>query len=258
MAREPEKCTYVSCNGFAPKHRHEIPFLDSSPKMAPKQTESRTHCIRCGTCCLKGGPALHREDADLFKKGILKRHHVFTLRKGEAVRDFEDTLVELAEEMVKIKGQGDDWTCTFYSQKTSGCTIYAYRPLECRALRCWDLRELKGVLKRPHLKRCDLLQDQGGIMKLIAAHDERCRYDTLKTAVEGLTGDNPEQAVERVIDLVQYDDFMRPFLTEKLGLDPSSMDFLFGRPFSITIRMHGLQVKRQGEDRVLVPVKERK
>ena len=221
--------------------------------MASKHTENRTHCIRCGTCCLKGGPALHRQDATLFEKGILGWRQVFTLRKGEAVRYFDGTLLELDAEMVKIKGQGDDWVCLFYNQKTEACTIYAQRPLECRALKCWDLRALKAAMEQPRLQRYDLLAGESGLQKLIAAHDKRCSYATLKSAVAELSGVDSENAIEKVMDLLQYDDFMRPFLTEKLGLDPATMAFLFGRPLSTTIRTFGLEVKEQGDEKILVP-----
>jgi Fe-S-cluster containining protein len=30
-----------------------------------------TKCIRCGTCCKKGGPSFHLEDKMLIEKGII-------------------------------------------------------------------------------------------------------------------------------------------------------------------------------------------
>ncbi len=42
-----------------------------------------TECIRCGTCCKKGGPVLHHEDKDILRGGHVGYEHLVTLRKGE-------------------------------------------------------------------------------------------------------------------------------------------------------------------------------
>lgn len=217
----------------------------------------QTECIRCGTCCMKGGPALHQEDAVLFKKGVLSRRRVYTLRKGEAVRNFDETVMELEGEIIKVRGRKNSWTCSFFDGIEQGCAIYTDRPLECRALRCWDHRNLQTAMKKPYLQREHLIDKNDGIIKLIAAHEQRCGYDALKSAVREVEGPNPEQGVEKVLDLLEYDDFMRPFLIEKLQLDPASMDFLFGRPLTTTIHMFGLQVKTEGKNRILVPLEKK-
>jgi len=190
----------------------------------------------------------------LFKKGILSRHDVYTLRKGEVVRHVDDTLKELEEEIVKIKGQGGGWTCMFFDNDKTRCAIYQDRPLECRVLQCWDHHALQRAMEKPYLQRRDLLGIHDGLLKLITSHDQRCGYDTLKAAVRQVEGSDPDKGVERVLDLLQYDDFMRPFLIEKLRISPDTMDFLFGRPLTETIRRFGLQVKMDGETRMLVPL----
>ena len=119
---------------------------------------------------MKGGPTLHEEDAILFAKGILKRSHVYTLRKSEVVRNIEDTLVALEQEIIKIKGQGEAWSCMFYDDDQGACRIYDHRPLECRALKCWDLRGFKEVMARPCLQRRNLIKPDDGILKIISAH----------------------------------------------------------------------------------------
>ena len=42
-----------------------------------------TGCMRCGTCCTKGGPALHKEDKDILLDGHIGRERLVTIRKGE-------------------------------------------------------------------------------------------------------------------------------------------------------------------------------
>jgi Fe-S-cluster containining protein len=200
---------------------------------------------------MKGGPTLHEEDAVLFTKELLDKTHVYTLRKGEVVRNIDDTLMVLEREMIKIKGQGESWSCMFYDDDDNACKIYHDRPVECRALECWDLRGLKEVMARPYLQRADLINPDDGILKIITAHEEKCSYATLDSAVKELQGPDSARAVEEIIDLLQYDDYLRPFLAEKLKMDPRVMDFFFGRPMRSTIRMHGLCVKQEGDNLLL-------
>ena len=205
---------------------------------------------------MKGGPTLHEEDGILFEKGILERSHVYTLRKGEVVRNIDDTLVVLEQEIIKIKGQVEAWTCMFYDNDQGACTIYDHRPLECRALKCWDLRGFKEVMARPCLLRRDLIKPDDGILKIIGAHEQRCAYETLESAVRRLPRPDSDKTVEKILDLLQYDHYMRPFLAEKLKVDRNEMDFFFGRPLTTTIRMFGLCVKQEGDTFLLVPMKD--
>jgi Fe-S-cluster containining protein len=202
---------------------------------------------------MKGGATLHEEDAILFSKGVLKRNHVYTLRKSEVVRNIDDTLMVLKQEIIKIKGQGEAWSCMFYDDDQRACRIYTHRPLQCRALKCWDLRGFKEVMARPCLQRGDLIKPDDGILKIISAHEQRCAYETLESAVRGLQGPDPDKAVESILALLQYDHYIRPFLTEKLKVDPNAMDFFFGRPLTTTIRMFGLCVKQEGDAFLLAP-----
>ena len=207
---------------------------------------------------MKGGPSLHEEDLTVFSEGmILGSSDVYTLRKGEVVRNTDETLIALEQEMIKIKGQGKDWTCKFYDDAQKGCKIYEHRPAECRALKCWDPRELEKVMTRPYLQRQDLVSPEDGMLKLISAHEQRCAYDILQTAVESLQRPDSEKAVEKILDLLQYDHYMRPLLMEKLNLAPDAMEFFFGRPLSTTIRMFGFCVKQDGDTFLLAPVSSR-
>ena len=227
--------------------------------MTPEKEEvPRTHCIRCGTCCMKGGPTLHEEDAILFEKGILGKRHVYTLRKGEVVRNIDNALMVLEQEIIKIKGQAEAWTCMFFDDENKACSIYKHRPLECRALKCWDLRGFKEVMARPCLQRMDLIRPDDGLIKAINAHEQRCAYETLELAVRELGGKDSGKAVEKILDLLQYDYYLRPLLAEKLQVDPNELDFFFGRPLTTTIRMFGLCVKQEGDTFLLAPMESHK
>jgi hypothetical protein len=54
-----------------------------------------------------------------------------------------------------------------------------------------------------------------------------------------------EEAVEQILDLLKFDYHLRPFVADKLALNPEEMDFFFGRPLTETITMFGLQVVRE-------------
>lgn len=213
----------------------------------------QTHCIRCGTCCKKGGPALHWGDRLLFKKGVLHIAHVYTLRKGELVRNLDEKLMALDTEIIKIKGQHSAWTCMFFDTQTNACKIYDNRPTECRALKCWDVREFKKTMAQPYLKRADLMDKRDAILQMIDAHEKRCSYQILESVARQLGGPNAQKATDTILDLVERDEFMRPLVSKKLNLSPEVMDFLFGRSLATTIQMFGVRVKKQGNTVFLAP-----
>ena len=95
----------------------------------------------------------------------MERSHVYTLRKGEVVRNVDDTLMALEHEIIKIKGQVEAWTCMFYDDDQNACRIYDHRPLECQALKCWDLRGFKEVMARQCLQRRDLIKPNDGMLR---------------------------------------------------------------------------------------------
>ena len=229
-------------------------MVKARPLRPDKSQSRRTHCIRCGTCCMKGGPTLHEADGELFVRGALGQRQVYTLRKGEVVRNIDETPMVLDHEMIKIKGVGETWSCIFYDSEQSACGIYEDRPQECRAMKCWDFRELKKVMARPCLQRRDLIEPGAGILKIVDAHDTKCSYAVLESAVRKLQGPEAGDGVNKILDLLQYDQYMRPFLAEKLGIDPEVMDFLFGRPLTTTLGMFGLRVEQEGDTFTLVPI----
>lgn len=44
-------------------------------------------CRRCGTCCIKGGPSLHREDLPLVEEGRIRVQDLVCIRSGEMAYD---------------------------------------------------------------------------------------------------------------------------------------------------------------------------
>lgn len=86
-----------------------------TPNSSKTPDAPRTSCIQCGSCCTKGGPALHNQDMDIMRRGVIMPQHLFTLRVGEKVyENVVGAVVPSQEEMVKIKGKPGSWTCLFF------------------------------------------------------------------------------------------------------------------------------------------------
>lgn len=74
-------------------------------------------CIRCGTCCRKGGPVLHHEDKQVLLIGYIGYQHLVTLRKGEKVfNPVKETFENLELELIKIKSADDGISCYFFEE----------------------------------------------------------------------------------------------------------------------------------------------
>jgi len=201
------------------------------------KTTTRTECERCGQCCEKGGPALHHWDMDLFERGVLEYRRVYTLRKGELVHDqFRGELVPLEREIVKVKGRGRTWTCVFYDKEAHACSIYKHRPLECVALKCWDLKDLEEVYERDRITRSHLVPEKSAMGEIIADHEKRCAVSLLGELCAALDTDRRESAEEAINTLLGYDRAVRDLMRERAGLDTEDMDFFFGRPVSRVLR----------------------
>lgn len=209
---------------------------------AMNSPEPRTHCVRCGECCLKSSPTLHRVDLDLMENGCLRRELLYTVRKGELVRDnVYGRIVPADQEMIKIREKKG--SCVLYNRKGKACSIYENRPAQCASLMCWNPEQFMDVYQSPKLQRQDVIED-GVLLGLIEEQERRCSYAVLHEHVRGISADG-EKALEKVLELLKFDFYLRPFLAQKLGLRIDEMDFFFGRPLTETIVSFGLKVQRQ-------------
>lgn len=217
-------------------------------------TPSTTDCMRCGVCCEKGGPALHRSDRPLVAQGCIPGRCLFTLRRGELARDnVVGGLAPLDAEVIKIKGRRPAWTCRFYDRERRGCKIYRNRPVECRALNCRDTRRIEGVYAVDRLSRRDLLSGIKGLWDLIDDHERRCSYDTLAALVgRGARGGRLVQS-DAIMEMLRFDSHLRRLTVEKGQLDARMLDFIFGRPLADTIGMFAIELARDGSLETVVP-----
>lgn len=212
----------------------------------PSPSDPPTGCRRCGTCCLKGGPALHVEDRPLVAQGEIALRHLYTLRKGELVRDnVAGRLCPASEDIIKIRGQGQSWTCIFFDPAAKSCRIYLKRPLECRILKCWDPRELTARYDHGRLTRRDLISGVAGLWDLVMAHEQEVAYGQIRQLLStaGPQGLPPDAATD-LMAMVHYDASLRAVLVEKGKVKSEHLDFLFGRPLTRTLPLFGVVFHR--------------
>ena len=217
----------------------------------------KNRCRRCGTCCAKGGPALHRSDREVVDSGKIPLKCLFTIRQGEPAYDnIRRCIAPAATDIIKVKGAADnDATCIFLDQERVGCEIYESRPVECRVLTCWDTRAIMAMYDRERLTRADLLSRLPGLNDLVTEHQERCGYEQVAIWAERIkSGQDAEQAVEALLHAIRYDQSLRQVAVTRAHLDPGLLEFLFGRPLSVTIRMFRLKLARKGEQVTIVAV----
>lgn len=214
-----------------------------SMKNRPSQT--KTQCIRCGTCCEKGGPSLHIQDRHLIEDGTIHTRYLYTIRRGELVHDnVQGHLKPAASEIIKVKGKGSAWECVFFQKKDRSCGIYDHRPLECRMLKCWDTRDIEAVYEKDRLTRQDILSGIEGLWELIAGHEKQCGHDAINRALQDSDRAFKKQARELIAGAIQYDRAIRQLILENGNITPDMMDFLFGRPLTVTLKSMGIDIDK--------------
>ncbi len=214
----------------------------------------RSSCLRCGTCCQKGGPSFHLADQFLIEKGMIPAKYLFTIRKGElALDNVNGGLIPADSDIIKINGRGDTWTCWFYDQPAHSCMIYENRPLECRVLKCWDTADLERVYAEDRLTRKDLVSDVHGLWDLVTDHQARCDYSTIQRLAAAVLAGKRKQELRELIEVIRYDLELRRLVVAQGGLDAAMLDFLFGRPLIRTIQYYGLKAEQHGQSLRVLP-----
>lgn len=213
-------------------------------------------CRRCGTCCRKGGPALHLEDRYLVWEGKIPLKDLFTIRKGEPAYDnIAETLAPAPSDILKIKPVAADGTaCVYFQHDQKGCAIYAHRPWECRTLACWKPQPLIDQYQLKRLTRRHLLSTIEGLWDLVCDHQKKCDYREIARLAAGLhKKKNDLKAKNRLMELIRYDQFLRESIVERSTLTPEMLEFLMGRALRVTIRMFQLKLVRIETETTILP-----
>jgi len=206
----------------------------------PLETAPAT-CRRCGQCCLKGGPTLHREDLPLLGPGGIRRAQLVTLRRGETVREnVAGGLVRLESEVVKVAGLGQAPACLFHDHAARACLIHARRPAECRALFCEDTSALESLYRRDRLTRGDILDQGGGLWELVSFHDRTFPAD-MASELSRKAAVGRREAFDSLVELSRAEESFRRAFMEKTGIESLELDFYFGRSLARVCAPFGMR-----------------
>ncbi|MFW5731253.1 MAG: YkgJ family cysteine cluster protein [Desulfonatronovibrionaceae bacterium] len=195
-------------------------------------------CLKCGTCCRRNSPVLHRKDLPLIQSGILARKNLILLRRGEPAQDnIRNRPVLLERELFKLRGKPPhSWACLFLDEKTSLCTIHENRPLQCRLLKCWDPGEITRKYAKDTLSRKDILVRGSAMEEITSLHEHECSVEKLGFLVQA-ENENPDPSVQDSLhQMIQADKSIRESFQKLSGTDDLSLEFYFGRPLQVIIQ----------------------
>lgn len=207
---------------------------------------TRPYCLRCGRCCLSGGPALLAGEGGLVAAGGPFAGQAYTLRAGEPVMDRRaGTLRVLERERIKLREKKG--ACLFYEPQ-AGCAVYEQRPRECRALECWRPASSAGEAAGPYLSRRQALS--GRALDYLAAQEARCPAGRLVELAGRAARDG--SALAELTDLVGFDLHTRRFALDQGHLRAEELDLVLGRPLGLVLAPLGWLVQvRQGRVRLV-------
>lgn len=222
------------------KHQPDIQSIIQSARSRTDKSE----CDRCCTCCAKGGPALHLEDLELINSGKLHGRFLYTIRAGEPAEDnVKGGLIFTDTDIIKIKTKENGDACLFVDFNKGQCSIYENRPLECRALKCWDTREIEAIYTVERLTRKDVVGHIAGLWDLIEEHQEKCSFTDIKQIIDSHPEKLEGDALQSLLEIVQYDISIRKLVLEKTDTDSNLLPFLFGMPLQSILAKFGIQFK---------------
>ncbi|RJQ79365.1 MAG: YkgJ family cysteine cluster protein [Desulfobacteraceae bacterium] len=215
-------------------------------------------CKRCGTCCQEGGPALHVEDLELFDHGPLQLAHLITIRRGEPVFDpVQGTTGPARQELIKIAGEGESWSCRFFEIAKRCCTIHGRHPLECRLLSCSDTTAVEAVIERQTLTRNDLIAPTDPLRAVIADHEQRCPAHHATELAGRARGRKSSEALTQLAAIVRQDLAIRTAAVMAHHLQLALELFYFGRPILAYLPPFGLKAIEKHGRITVQPIPER-
>lgn len=190
----------------------------------------RDKCLRCGTCCKNNPPTLHIDDISILENKIISYGDLITYRRGELAYDnINNKVIKLTEEIVKIRSKEGDKACIFYDDLTNSCTIYEFRPMECRKLKCWDNEEFLQIYEQNRLSRFQIVKKDSAMGEIIENHEEQTSIDNVLKLFYQYKDTKDKTVREKINSIILYDESVRDFIKDKTGAT-KELDFFFGRP----------------------------
>jgi hypothetical protein len=195
---------------------------------------------------------LHQEDKKILLSGHAGHQHLVTIRAGEmAYNPWKDCLEPVRKELIKVAGTGDGWSCIFYNEKESCCSLYEQRFLECRLLKCWDPSALVSVIYKDTIRRSDIINADDPIMEVIGLHEKECPHNKINALVSALSdGNNKKGIFAELSGFIQADSSLRIHAFSELGLGQEFELFIFGRPLYRILADRGLSLHESDSERI--------
>lgn len=211
----------------------------------------QNRCRKCGECCRRGGPALHSQDLHLIRQGKIALSSLITIRKGELVDNpLSGDVRPASVELVKILGTGNRWRCCYYDDE-DGCTIYAFRPVGCSLLKCWDTRKILDIVEKDTLSRLDILNDNDPLAAQIKEHEQLCPcsdLERIRSNPEGFTTAQRDELELRVRRDLEF----RSKVVKDFNLSLGEELFYFGRPLFQLLQPLGVKMIESAEGVTLI------
>ncbi|MBU0973039.1 MAG: YkgJ family cysteine cluster protein [Proteobacteria bacterium] len=199
-------------------------------------------CTHCGTCCEKGGPALHRQDLALLEKASLSIEDLITIRKGELVHcPSTNTIKPAKAEFLKIKGTKGSWSCTFYNKNSRRCTRYDNRPISCGALKCWDTQESLNLAGKDLISRLEVVKENDPMREALIAHELLFPLPDLAAVSRP-----SKKRVKKLEQICNKEIAHRIQAVGEFNLSVAQEMFYFGRPIFGLLAPLGFTVKEAG------------
>ncbi len=174
------------------------------------------------------------DDIDLVMEGVLLPVQLITYRKGEpAWHPLERQMIVLPYEMIKIRTVDEGKACMLYNAATTSCSIYEDRPLECRALKCWDTSEIESLFLKDLLHRGVLFKKSGTLSQLVDAYEKAIPVEDILFFCDAANRGTPEdraRAYEHMERVAKVDRQFRHQACKALGLGEDDLLFYFGSP----------------------------
>ena len=216
--------------------------------------QDQKECAHCGTCCTSGGPALHSEDLHLVLDGGLPLTQLITIRAGELAHNpLRDSLQPVKRELVKISGVGRQWNCCFFDPEEKGCTIYDKRPQACKALKCWDTKEVEELIEQDTINRLDIIMSDSPIRPYVVEHDKKFPCPDMISLLERRDGALASDLEDTVNKEIAY----RTKVVRKFDFSLGEELFYFGRPLFHLLVSVGADIT-EVEGRLLINWPDRK
>ncbi len=203
----------------------------------------KSQCKRCGRCCSLNPPALHKEDLHLITEKIISLSSLITFRRGEVIWDnVKQKFIFLERELIRLKNKRGERSCIFFVEQTNSCSIYKYRPMECRKFKCWEPEGLIEYYERDRLERSDIIDSLSAMGKIILDHEKKVPAARLVKLGRLLKTQNSPFIQKELTPLISYDMTVRSYLRDRTNIG-EEMDFLLGRDALQILKQFDIEVK---------------